>query len=71
MTSTVSTARPATVTASFYLWLITVLFGLIGAVLLFILSGSAQVAGTKDAPVIPGVGKPPPTRPGPTVGGKK
>ncbi|PXA72046.1 hypothetical protein [Cryobacterium arcticum] len=50
MTSTVSTARPATVTASFYLWLITVLFGLIGAVLLFTLSGSAEVAGATQVP---------------------
>ncbi|MET0955879.1 MAG: hypothetical protein ABWY68_07985 [Cryobacterium sp.] len=50
MTSTVSTARPATVTASFYLWLLTVLFGLIGAVLLFILSGSAEVAGATQVP---------------------
>ena len=30
-----------------------------------------QAAGTKDTPVIPGVGKPPATRPAPTVGGKK
>lgn len=48
MTTTVSTARPTTVTASFYLWLINVVLGLIGAVMLFVLSGSAEVAGATE-----------------------
>jgi cell division protein FtsW (lipid II flippase) len=44
MSKTVSAAaRPATVTASFYIWLVTILLGLVGAVLLFLLSGSAEV----------------------------
>jgi hypothetical protein len=50
MSKTVSaTARPATVTASFYIWLVTIVLGLIGAVLLFILSGSAELSAVTEA----------------------
>ena len=54
MTRTVSAAaRPTTVTASFYIWLVTILLGLIGAVLLLVLSGSAEVtAVTQGAPAV-------------------
>ena len=54
MTRTVSAAaRPTTVTASFYIWLVTILLGLIGAVLLLVLSGSAEVtAVTQGSPAV-------------------
>lgn len=55
MTSTVSsTARPTTVTASFYLWLVTILLGLVGGILLFILSGSAEVSAVTQGSAVAG-----------------
>lgn len=44
MSNSASTARPATVTASFYLWLVTVVIGLIEGIILLIASGSAEAA---------------------------
>ena len=34
-------------------------------------AAAPQGAGSKDTPVLPGVGKPPPTKPAPTIGGRK
>lgn len=48
MSNAHSPARPSTVTASFYLWLITVLIGLIGGVILLVVAGSATAAGATD-----------------------
>jgi hypothetical protein len=50
MTRTVSAVnRPATVTASFYIWLVTIALGLLGAVLLLVLSGSAEMSAVAQA----------------------
>lgn len=56
MSETTNSTRPTTVTVSFFLWLITILLSIVGAILVIALSGSAGIAEGTDTAAGTGTG---------------